>query len=116
MLNSCNLLSASQRWGIRELDMCSIVETIRCSNGSKTTRFAGSLFQYAQANDVRSVEYKLKQAPETIRSVDIWGRTALHWAASSGSVSVAKYLYNLDPDLINIPDLFGLSPADHAVL
>ena len=117
MTTTLEILNASQRHGIMGVDICSIVETIRCSSSGKdTTRFVGSLFQYAQTDDLRSVEYKLKKEPETIRSVDPWGRTALHWAASSGCVKVAKYLYDLDLDLIRIPDLFGLTPADHAVL
>ena len=117
MTTTLEILNASQRHGIMGVDICSIVETIRCSSSGKdTTRFVGSLFQYAQTDDLRSVEYKLKKEPETIRSVDPWGRTALHWAASSGCVKVAKYLYDLNPDLIRIPDLFGLTPVDHALL
>ena len=125
MLTAIDILKSSRKIGFFEMDICSVVDTLRSvreqdeeeeEEEGKTRRFVGSLFQYANTGDHRSLEYKLKTEPESIRSVDSWGRTALHWAVSAGRVDAVKLLYDMDCDVIRVPDVFGLTPLDHAFL
>ncbi|KID61625.1 Ankyrin repeat-containing domain protein, partial [Metarhizium hybridum] len=46
----------------------------------------------------------LTKGEANVRSVDKFGRNALHFAAGSGSMSVVKMILGSHPDLIHVPD------------
>lgn len=56
----------------------------------------------------------LTKGEANVRSVDKFGRNALHFAAGSGSMSVIKMILGIHPDLIHVRDDDGWCPIHWA--
>ncbi|KAH9902976.1 ankyrin repeat-containing domain protein [Cubamyces lactineus] len=57
----------------------------------------------------------VSQDPKLVNAIDEDGRTPLHWAASSGSVDIARYLIDQGAD-VNRGDSGGWSPLHIACM
>ncbi|THH29427.1 hypothetical protein EUX98_g4771 [Antrodiella citrinella] len=65
-------------------------------------------------NQVGLVRSLISQDPELVNSVDVDGRTPLHWAASSGSLSIARDLID-HKAVVDATDGSGWTPLHIAV-
>lgn len=63
----------------------------------------------AQNNQYSLLRSLISQDPNLVNSVDVDQRTPLHWAASSGSVDIARYLIDQKAD-VNLIDSSGWTP------
>ncbi|KAF8207004.1 prosome, macropain 26S subunit, non-ATPase, 10, isoform CRA_c [Mycena galopus ATCC 62051] len=68
----------------------------------------------AQNNQLHVVRSLISQDPKLINSVDVDERTALHWAASSGSTDIVRFLVDKEAEIDPV-DNSGWTPLLIAV-
>ncbi|KAF7977136.1 hypothetical protein HWV62_4537 [Athelia sp. TMB] len=51
-----------------------------------------SVHSAAQNNQLSLLRSLVSEVPKQVNAVDVDGRTPLHWAASSGSIDIVRYL------------------------
>ncbi|TFK27833.1 ankyrin [Coprinopsis marcescibilis] len=68
----------------------------------------------AQKNQLSLLRSLLSENPSLLNSVDVDERTPLHWAASSGSVDIARFLIDQKAEVDKV-DNSGWTPLHIAV-
>ncbi|KAJ7036827.1 ankyrin repeat-containing domain protein [Mycena alexandri] len=68
-----------------------------------------SVHTAAQNNQLHVVRSLISENPKLINSLDVDERTALHWAASSGSTDIVRFLVDKQAD-VDLVDNSGWTP------
>ncbi|KAK0222843.1 ankyrin repeat-containing domain protein [Armillaria nabsnona] len=68
-----------------------------------------SIHNAAQSNQPGLVKALVTENPKSVNALDADDRTPLHWAASSGSLEITRYLIDNKAD-IDLPDNSGWTP------
>ncbi|KAJ7895111.1 ankyrin repeat-containing domain protein [Mycena leptocephala] len=73
-----------------------------------------SVHTAAQNNQLHVVRSLISENPKLMNALDVDERTALHWAASSGSVDIVRFLVDKQAE-VDIMDNSGWTPLHIAV-
>jgi len=73
-----------------------------------------SVHSAAQNNQFSLLRALITEDPGAVNADDVDQRTPLHWAASSGSIDIARFLIDQKAD-VNKPDISGWTPLHIAV-